>query len=494
MRGGQERYRKVQGEAHIKIKFSTDPYFMLISKKEKGCIIVMEHTIAAISTPNGQGGMGVIRISGETALETADKIFSSISGKRVTEMKGYTASFGQIKDGEEIIDDAVVLVFKAPHSYTGEDVAEISCHGGMYITKRVLRAVLNNGAVPAQAGEFTKRAFLNGKMGLTEAESVMDIISAGGQQSARAALSSLKGRLHNRIDNVKEELLSLAAHLSAWADYPEDEIPEIDDTRLLDGLSKCRSELSNLLKTYDAGKVMREGVDTVIAGRPNVGKSTLMNLLSGCERSIVTNIPGTTRDIIEETVMLGDVPLRLSDTAGIRSTDDPVESIGVQRAKERLLSAGLIFAVFDASMPLSDDDMELLELLHNAPAVAIINKSDLENKIDVDYITGKIPHTVMISAKTGDGADILAYEVGEIVGTSSLDASQGILATERQYSDAKAALKSVEEAIAVLKAGITYDAVTVVIEEAINSLLELTGERVTEAVVDKVFSHFCVGK
>ena len=454
----------------------------------------MEKTIAAISTPNGQGGMGVIRISGEGAFETADRIFKSVSGKKVSEMKGYTASFGQITDGGEVIDDAVVLVFRAPHSYTGEDVAEISCHGGMYITKRVLRAVLNNGASPAQAGEFTKRAFLNGKMGLTEAESVMDIISAGGKQSARAALSSLKGRLHNRIDNVREVLLSLAAHLSAWADYPEDEIPEIDNEELMTGLTKCKNELNELLKTYDAGKVMREGVDTVIAGRPNVGKSTLMNLLSGCERSIVTNIPGTTRDIIEETVMLGDVPLRLSDTAGIHSTDDPVESIGVQRAKDRLLSAGLIFAVFDASMPLSEDDLELLELLKNAPAVAVINKSDLESKTDIDFIRSKVSHSVLISAKTGEGADALAAEVGEIVGTSGLDASQGILATERQYSDAASALRSVEEAIDALNMGITYDAVTVVIEDAINSLLELTGERVTEAVVDKVFSHFCVGK
>ena len=289
-------------------------------------------------------------------------------------------------------------------------------------------------------------------------------------------------------------LLSLAAHLSAWADYPEDEIPEIDNEELMTGLTKCKNELNELLKTYDAGKVMREGVDTVIAGRPNVGKSTLMNLLSGCERSIVTNIPGTTRDIIEETVMLGDVPLRLSDTAGIHSTDDPVESIGVQRAKDRLLSAGLIFAVFDASMPLSEDDLELLELLKNAPAVAVINKSDLESKTDIDFIRSKVSHSVLISAKTGEGADALATEVGEIVGTSGLDASQGILATERQYSDAASALRSVEEAIDALNMGITYDAVTVVIEDAINSLLELTGERVTEAVVDKVFSHFCVGK
>ena len=454
----------------------------------------MEKTIAAISTPNGQGGMGVIRISGEAAIDIADNIFLSVSGKKLNDMKGYTASYGKIVDKGEIIDEAVVLVFRAPYSYTGEDVVEISCHGGMYVTKRVLRAVLSSGADPAGPGEFTKRAFLNGKMGLTEAESVMDIISAGGEQSARAALSTLEGRLRKRIDGVKNELIDLAAHLSAWADYPEEEIPEINESQLCKGLESSRAELKDMLSNYDTGRILREGVDTVIAGRPNVGKSTLMNLLSGCERSIVTNIPGTTRDIIEETVMLGDVPLRLSDTAGIRSTDDPVESIGVQRAKDRLMSAGLIFAVFDASMPLSDDDRELLRLLVNAPAVAIINKTDLDNKIDSDYIKKMVPHTVFISAKTGNGSKELEREVSDIIGTSAIDPSQGILATERQYNDASKALSFIEEAISALSLGITFDAVTVIIEDAINCLLELTGERVSEAVVDKVFSHFCVGK
>ena len=344
----------------------------------------MEKTIAAISTANGIGGLGVIRISGENAIETAEKIFVSVSGKKLSELKGYTAAYGKIYDGDELIDEAVVLVFRAPHSYTGEDVAEISCHGGLYVTKRVLRAVLKNGAVPAEAGEFTKRAFLNGKLGLTEAEAVMDIISAKGSQSAKAALSCMEGKLRQRIDSVRDTLINTAAHLSAWADYPEEDIPEVDTENLTSSLSVCRDELSALLKTYDTGRIMREGVETVIAGRPNVGKSTIMNLLSGCERSIVTNVPGTTRDVIEETVMLGEIPLRLSDTAGIRSTDDPVEKIGVERAKDRILKAGLVLAVFDSSRPLSDDDRELIELLSDAPSLAIINKTKLEKQIDTD--------------------------------------------------------------------------------------------------------------
>ncbi len=454
----------------------------------------MEKTIAAISTANGIGGLGVIRISGENAIETAEKIFVSVSGKKLSELKGYTAAYGKIYDGDELIDEAVVLVFRAPHSYTGEDVAEISCHGGLYVTKRVLRAVLKNGAVPAEAGEFTKRAFLNGKLGLTEAEAVMDIISAKGSQSAKAALSCMEGKLRQRIDSVRDTLINTAAHLSAWADYPEEDIPEVDTENLTSSLSVCRDELSALLKTYDTGRIMREGVETVIAGRPNVGKSTIMNLLSGCERSIVTNVPGTTRDVIEETVMLGEIPLRLSDTAGIRSTDDPVEKIGVERAKDRILKAGLVLAVFDSSRPLSDDDRELIELLSDAPSLAIINKTDLEKQLDTYYIQSKIKHVIFISALSGEGTDELEKQVAEIIGTAQLDASQGILATERQHRSAQSAMESLNEAIAALSMGITLDAVTVIIEDAINYLLELTGERVTEAVVDKVFSHFCVGK
>lgn len=454
----------------------------------------MEKTIAAISTANGVGGLGVIRISGDMAISIADRVFRSVSGKKLTDLKGYTAAYGKIYDGDELIDEAVVLVYRAPHSYTGQDAAEISCHGGLYVTKRVLRAVLKNGAVPAEAGEFTKRAFLNGKMGLTEAEAVMDIISAQGSQSAKAALSCLEGRLRQRIDKVRDSLINTAAHLSAWADYPEEDIPEVDTTHLSDTLTACKNELDSLLGSYDTGRLIREGVDTVIAGRPNVGKSTIMNLLSGCERSIVTSVPGTTRDVIEETVMLGDIPLKLSDTAGIRSTDDPVERIGVERAKDRIMKAGLVLAVFDSSRPLSDEDRELIELLSDAPSLAIINKTDLEKQLDTVYIQSRLSHVIFISALSGEGAAELEKQVADIIGTSKLDASQGILATERQRSSAQAALDSVSEALSALSLGITLDAVTVIIEEAINSLLELTGERVTESVVDQVFSHFCVGK
>ena len=290
---------------------------------------MIDNTIAAISTAQGEGGISVIRISGKDAFEIADKVFKGLNNKKLSEMKGYTASFGKIYSNGEEIDEAVALVFREPLSYTGENVVELSCHGGIYVTKLVLRAVLDAGATPAQAGEFTKRAFLNGKIDLTEAEAVIDIISAKNKSAARAALCVKDGALRKKIDGVKYDLLSKAAHLSAWADYPEEDIEEVTDDSLYGTFDSSITVLEKLIESYDSGQAVKQGIDTVIAGRPNVGKSTLMNLLSGSEKSIVTAIPGTTRDIIEDTVVAGDVILRLSDTAGLRSTDDIVEKIGV---------------------------------------------------------------------------------------------------------------------------------------------------------------------
>lgn len=455
----------------------------------------MKHvTIAAIATAQGAGGIGVIRISGEDAFSIAQKVFHPVNGKKIEDMQGYTASFGYIYQENEKIDEGVLLVYRAPHSYTGEHVAEISCHGGLYITKSVLRAVFAAGAVPAQAGEFTQRAFLNGKLDLTEAEAVMDIISAKGKSAARAALACKEGSLSRRIDEICGILTANAAHLSAWADYPEEDIPEVSRANLLDSLQDCEKKLQKLLSGYDAGKIVRDGVDTLIAGKPNVGKSTLMNLLSGCERSIVTNIPGTTRDIIEETVLLGSVQLCLSDTAGLRSTDNLVEKIGVERTKERIKSCGLVLAVFDASSPLSQEDWELLELLQDAPAIAVINKTDLEIKIEQAEIEKRVPDIVTVSAVTGIGLEDLTAAVEKVTGTQGFQPADGILATERQKKSAEQAALAVREAISALITGMTLDAVTVSIEEAVQNLLELTGKRAGEEIIHQVFSRFCVGK
>lgn len=450
--------------------------------------------IAAISTAQGQGGIGVIRISGEEAVTVADRVFVCASGKRLADLKGYNAAFGYVEKNGEKIDEAVALVFLAPHSYTGENVVEISCHGGLFITKEVLRTVIEAGAKPAQAGEFTKRAFLNGKIDLAEAESVMDIIGAKNTAAARAALVNKEGILSKKINGIKEELIDKAAHLAAWADYPEEDIPEISYNQLMEAVEHGLNELNSLLDGYDAGQVIKEGIDTVIAGKPNVGKSTLMNLLTGTQKSIVTEIPGTTRDIIEETVTLGNVVLRLSDTAGIRNTDNKVEKIGVEKAIQRLKTCGLVLAVFDSSMPLEKEDYKLIEDIKNVPSVAVINKSDLEKKIDSDYIEKNTENVVYISAGNASGLQELESVIEKITGTNSFDPSQGVLSNERQRNSAFLAKKALEEAKNALEIGMTFDAVTISIEEAISELLELTGENVSDEIVDKVFHNFCVGK
>ncbi|WP_312643903.1 tRNA uridine-5-carboxymethylaminomethyl(34) synthesis GTPase MnmE [Hydrogenoanaerobacterium sp.] len=451
-------------------------------------------TIAAISTPLAVGGIGVIRISGKQARQVASKVFSPVGSRQILTVSGYTAIYGRVFDQDGDIDDAVVTVFIAPRSYTGEDVVEISCHGGLYLLQRTLRAVLDAGAVPAAAGEFTKRAFLNGKLSLTQAEAVMDLISAQGEQAARSALSMRDGKLFRKISGITSGLLQTAAHLSAWVDYPEEEIPEITDTEILTALTTAKEQLATLLATFDVGRVMKEGVETAIVGRPNVGKSTLMNLLAGFQRSIVTDIPGTTRDIVEDTVNVGGAILRLADTAGLRETDDVVESVGVELARKKLETAGLVLAVFDSSDLLSDEDMRLIEAIKGRPAIAIVNKSDLEQKIDLELIKSSIPHLVYTSAQSGQGVEELANVIAQVLGLYHFDTSAAMIANERQRICAERAKTAVDEALAALNSCFTFDAVNVCIDDAIAALLELTGERASEAVVNEVFHNFCVGK
>lgn len=452
-------------------------------------------TIAAVSTAQAPGAIGIVRISGPDARNVAGKVFRSAHGKTLEQIRGYTALYGRVHDSDGDIDEAIALNFRAPASFTGENVVELSCHGGIYVTRRLLKAVLEAGAVPAGPGEFTRRAFLNGKMGLTEAESVMQIIGAQGGQAAKAALAGHDGALEKKIREVRDCLTGAAAHLSAWADYPDDDIPQVTPEELKTSLQKAKSGLEKLLRQFEAGRALREGVETVIAGRPNAGKSTLMNLLAGCERSIVTQYAGTTRDVVEDTVLLGGIPLHLADTAGIREkTDDPVESIGVNRAYKRIRTAQLVLAVFDGSEELDDSDRVLTEKLDGMPCIAVVNKSDLPQNIDLKYIKSKFIHTVILSAETGSGLEELQTAVENILGTSELDPAQGMLFTERQRDACRKALDCVEEAREALNSGLTFDAVTVSLEGAISALLELTGERATETVVDSVFHHFCVGK
>ncbi len=454
----------------------------------------MTDVIAAVSTPLAAGGIGVIRISGEGAIETADKVFKATSGKKLTSLKGYTAAHGKIFMNGEAIDECVALVFRAPRSYTGENTVEISCHGGVFVTNQVLRAVLSAGARPAEAGEFTKRAFLNGKMDLSEAEAVMGLIGARGEGGMKAAMTALDGALSKKINQLCHILVSAAAHMSAWVDYPDDEIPELDFDVLRDNLVQVRAQLSEMLSKFDAGKAITSGVETAIVGKPNVGKSALMNMLSGFSRSIVTDIAGTTRDVVEETVRVGSVILRLADTAGIRETGDVVENIGVDLAKQRIERASLILAVFDSSEELDDADKEILELCSGREVVAIVNKTDLPAKADVEYISSVLSRVVYISAATHEGEKELTQAIEQVLGTDRIDTTQAMLATERQRQNALEALSAIDEAIESIDMSMTMDAVNVCIDTAIDALLSLTGKKATESVVNEVFAQFCVGK
>lgn len=456
--------------------------------------IMKETTIAAISTAQGAGGIGIIRISGDKAIEIADKVFVSFTGVKLNELSGYHGAYGKIVFEDEIIDECVAFVFRNPKSFTGEDVVELCCHGGVLVTKLVLRAVLASGATPAGAGEFTKRAFLNGKMNLSEAESIMNLISAQSKNALKAANEVRQGAVSKKIYELCERLENTAAHLSAWADFPEEDIPEVSEDALRNTLYTTEKELSELIKNYDAGKAITQGVPTAILGKPNVGKSTLMNLLSGFDKSIVTDIPGTTRDVVEETVVLGDIILRLSDTAGIRETDNIVEKIGVDKAKEKIDESQLLLVVFDSSIPLDDEDRLIVENIRDTAAIAVINKSDLESKIDIEYIENNFKFVVYISAKQGIGKDELVSAVSKATGTEEFSASAVLLAGERQKAAAEDALNSVKSAIDALEMGFSLDAVTIDLENSLQKLYELVGKNVSEEIVDKVFHNFCVGK
>lgn len=451
-------------------------------------------TIAAISTGQAAGGIGVVRISGENALSVADRIFKTVSGIKLEKLSGYKAAFGKVFFEEKCVDEAVALVFKAPKSYTGEDVVEISCHGGLLVTKQVLRAALANGAVPAEAGEFTKRAFLNGKMDLTRAESVMNIISAKSEQAKSAALNTLDGALYKKISEISLSLKKIAAQMAAWVDYPDEEIDDLSDEKLKVTLLTAKAELEKLIKSFDVGQIIIEGVETAIIGKPNVGKSTLMNLLSGCEKSIVTSVAGTTRDIVEETVTLGNNVLRLADTAGLHDTEDTVEKIGVDRTRQKLDRASLVLAVFDSSTEIDDEDMEIIKMCNGKNAVAIINKTDLNTNFNAEKINKNFENVVYLSAKDRNGIQELEKAIEKTLGTADFDTSAATLMNERQLACCKTALQSVDEAISALETGMTRDALNVNIDVAVESLDALTGEKATESVVNEIFSQFCVGK
>ena len=452
-------------------------------------------TIAAIATAPGAGGIAVVRLSGPESYAVAAQVFHPANpAKKVEDARGYTALFGTFVEGTDAFDEGVALFFRAPHSYTGEDVVELSCHGGSAVARRLVESCIAAGAAPAAPGEYTRRAFLNGKLGLTQAEAVMDLVSADGRQGAALANASLNGALARKIGAEKEALTALQAHLAAWVDFPEEDVPELDTVQLQGTLSGVQTELEELIRNYDAGAVLREGVDCAIVGRPNAGKSTLLNLLAGFDRAIVTPVAGTTRDVVEQAVQLGEVRLNLFDTAGLRQTDDAIEAEGIRRSWKKLDEAGLVLAVFDGSEPLTKEDLALARRCAGRPAIALVNKEDKPARFDAGMIADDFVMVIPVCCREEGSRGVIAAAVARLLGTSQIDPHAASLSGQRQLAAATRARDAVDGALEAMRGGFGLDAVSVCVDDALDALCELTGENASENVINEVFERFCVGK
>ncbi len=441
-------------------------------------------TIAALSTAPYKAALGVIRMSGNDAVPIAQKVFS----RELRSARSSSVIHGNIVDGRETVDDVLVSVFYAPNSFTGEDTVEISCHGGVYNCSRILRLLIKNGARQAKNGEFTKRAFLNGKLDLLKAEAIIDLIDSETKTEATAAINRLKGGLSDKINDIREKLIDISARLLAFIDYPDDEIEDTDADEMRKTVLYAYSELEKLIRSYDSGRLIKDGVKTVIAGKPNVGKSMLMNRLLGEDRCIVTSAAGTTRDVIEEKAEIGGVKLRLFDTAGLRDTDNEAEKIGVEKTLGKLEEAKLILCVFD----MTEKTVDVPEKISGATAkkIAVFNKLDLTS--EKPGIPAGFDRVVYISAKTGEGEEDLEKAVAELFPLSETAAESEMPANIRQFECLVAAKNELEHAVENI--GITPDALLCDIEGAIGALGEMTGKTVSEEIIENIFSRFCVGK
>ncbi|MBQ3053511.1 MAG: tRNA uridine-5-carboxymethylaminomethyl(34) synthesis GTPase MnmE [Clostridia bacterium] len=455
------------------------------------------NTIAAIATPIGTGGIGIIRISGENALKIASRVFISKNKSDVLSYKTHTLHFGAVVNSQgKTIDQALLSYMKAPHSYTGEDVVELSCHGGITCVKQVLEQVLAQGASLAGRGEFTKRAFLNGKMDLSQAEAVIDIINSKNEKALSSAVNQLEGTLSHKINSLRDKLVMVMAYIEAETDFPEDDISGLSEDQVIKNLEEVLEGLSNLLHTAHKGRLIREGISTAIVGRPNVGKSSLLNALLGETRAIVTDIPGTTRDIIEEYLNLGNITLRLIDTAGIRNTEDTVEQIGVNLALSRAEAAQLVLFVGDLSLIPSSEDKEILEKIKDKPHIMVLNKSDKELGDAFENYSALSPcKKVKISAKNLLGVEELTKEIEELFHLGEIQEDDSLILTNLRHIESITSAKaSVSRALEEIKAGMPADMLYIDIFDALSSLGEVVGMTVSEEVVDKVFEKFCVGK
>ncbi len=463
-------------------------------------------TIAAISTGMTNSGIGIVRISGNDAFSIADRIYK---GKRkITESESHTIHYGHIMDEDETIDEVLVMVMKGPRTFTGEDTVEINCHGGTYVVKRVMETVLKHGARAAEPGEFTKRAFLNGKIDLSQAEAVIDVINSENEYALQSSISQLKGNIKNKITNIRNKIIYHTAFIESALDDPEHISIEGYGDTLKEEAETIISDLKELIRSADNGRVIKEGINTVIVGKPNAGKSSLLNVLSGHERAIVTDIEGTTRDILEEQIRLGDLSLNVVDTAGIRQTDDVIEKIGVDKAKEYAGNADLVIYVVDASRELDENDEKIIQLVREKKAIILLNKSDLDTIVDEKTISdklygdgsvtenkeGEIP-VIPISAKEEKGIEKLEKKLKEMFINGKVSFNDQIyISNVRQKNALADAEKSMEKVVDSINAGMPEDFYSIDLMDAYEALGSITGESVGEDLINEIFSKFCMGK
>ena len=457
----------------------------------------MTETIAAISTAIGESGIGIVRMSGRQAISIAKGVFQRANDKDILESDNKRLLYGNIMDNDEIIDEVLVAFMKAPYTYTREEMVEIYCHGGIIPVKKILQLLLKNGARIAERGEFTKRAFLNGRLDLSQAEAVIDIIKAKTEKSYDISLKQLEGKLSQEIQDIRQVLLKMIAHIEVSIDFPEDDIEEVTSEELLNDGNLVKDRIAKLLNTADRGKIMRDGLNTVILGTPNVGKSSLLNAVLRENRAIVTEIPGTTRDIIEEYINIDGIPLKIMDTAGIRQTDDIVEKIGVDKAKETLERADLIIAIFDIFRELNDDDYHIMELIKDKKTIVLLNKTDLPRLYDEDYFTNYFENSQIINSSMIKSIGI--QELEDAIRTMFYDGhiaidSDMIINNLRHKQQLELASGNMESVLKDLHTGVPLDCIEVDLRSCWENLGEITGESLDEDILDRIFSEFCIGK
>ena len=457
----------------------------------------IDDTIAAIATAPGEGGIGIIRISGEKSLQVAQSIFKSKSGKMIKDYNARTLIYGTVVDNEKVIDEVLVAYMKGPNSYTAEDVIEINCHGGFISVKKILELILSKGVRLAEAGEFTKRAFLNGRIDLSQAEAIIDVIKSKTDMAHEVAQSQLEGSLDKKFIDLSMNVTEVLSHLEVSIDFAEEDVEEITYQTLEEKALELRNEIKKLYDTAESGKILRDGLKTVIVGKPNVGKSSLLNSILGENRAIVTDIAGTTRDVIEEFVNIKGIPLKIVDTAGIRETEDVVEKIGVEKSRESFSTADLVIMVLDASRKLSEEDMEILESLKNKKTIVLLNKMDLEPQIELEKIEEFVnsEDIIKISALKHQGIEELQDKIEAMVYHGSVKNSSNLMITNSRHKDALfKAYESINDAISAIEQRMPYDFIEVDFKNIWDYLGYINGDTVREDLLDTIFANFCIGK